>query len=125
MEICKACPHLTDRLTCGTPVVGNIVEHNGKHLRTCGCFMNVKTRLKWFSCPLGKWNGEDITPEKACEIKKFIEGINTSLSGKELEQLFGFADLMHGRKVERTTCSPCIKKYIEDLKKQVRDIYCE
>lgn len=40
MSICLECPRLV-KLT-----------HQCKE---CGCFMNLKTKLKTASCPLGKW----------------------------------------------------------------------
>jgi membrane protease subunit (stomatin/prohibitin family) len=39
MEICKSCPSLIAMNRC----------------KECGCFMDVKTKLARFSCPLGKW----------------------------------------------------------------------
>lgn len=39
-EICQACPRLV-KLT--------------KQCKECGCFMNVKVKLKEAVCPLGKW----------------------------------------------------------------------
>jgi hypothetical protein len=40
LDICKACP----RLIKGT-----------NQCKECGCFMNLKTKLKDASCPLHKW----------------------------------------------------------------------
>ena len=39
MEICLACPELTQLRRC----------------QQCGCFMDVKTRLTGAHCPLNKW----------------------------------------------------------------------
>lgn len=39
LDICKSCPELKTLNVCGQ----------------CGCFMNIKTRIYWASCPLGKW----------------------------------------------------------------------
>ena len=40
MDICKACPELI-QLT--------------KQCKKCGCFMELKTKLEYAVCPLGKW----------------------------------------------------------------------
>lgn len=40
MSICRACPELI-------PVVNQC--------KKCGCFMEVKSKLKIAKCPLGKW----------------------------------------------------------------------
>ena len=40
MDICKACPELI-QLT--------------KQCKKCGCFMELKTKLEYAKCPIGKW----------------------------------------------------------------------
>ena len=40
MAICKACPELI-QLT--------------KQCKKCGCFMEMKTKLEYAKCPIGKW----------------------------------------------------------------------
>ena len=40
MDICKACPELI-QLT--------------KQCKKCGCFMEMKTKLEYAKCPIGKW----------------------------------------------------------------------
>lgn len=39
IEQCKACSNLSVLNIC----------------KECGCFMPAKVRLKWSSCPIGKW----------------------------------------------------------------------
>lgn len=40
LKICESCPELRPLKRCGQ----------------CGCFMVIKTRLKYARCPLGKWD---------------------------------------------------------------------
>jgi hypothetical protein len=40
MDICKTCPELI-QLT--------------KQCKKCGCFMELKTKLEYAKCPIGKW----------------------------------------------------------------------
>jgi hypothetical protein len=40
MDICKSCPELI-QLT--------------KQCKKCGCFMEMKTKLEYAKCPIGKW----------------------------------------------------------------------
>lgn len=40
LDICKACPELI-KLT--------------NQCKKCGCLMNLKTKLKGATCPIGKW----------------------------------------------------------------------
>ena len=39
-EICKACPELIKL---------------SKQCKKCGCFMNLKVKLAFAECPIGKW----------------------------------------------------------------------
>lgn len=39
IELCKSCDQLNSLNFC----------------KQCGCFMPAKIRLKWTSCPIGKW----------------------------------------------------------------------
>jgi hypothetical protein len=39
LEICKSCENLKSMNRC----------------KICGCFMDAKTKLARFSCPIGKW----------------------------------------------------------------------
>ena len=125
--ICKACPHLTARNTCGTPVVGTWVKDNERRVKTCGCFMDVKTRLKGFGCPLGKWSPYNLSIEEICAIQKLIQSIKgeNTISNETARRIVDEVNKFSGRKVEYTTCSPCIRKHIEDLDKLTRDVYCE
>jgi len=40
MEICRKCSFMIPKVEV---------------CRKCGCILAMKSRLKWFSCPLGKW----------------------------------------------------------------------
>lgn len=40
LEICRACPRFVK---------------NTQQCKECGCFMNLKTKLKLAECPLHKW----------------------------------------------------------------------
>lgn len=57
-EICKSCEHLTIAGTCGTPIIGEIVEHEGAIVHLCGCIMKIKTKLTDSECPLHKWSND-------------------------------------------------------------------
>jgi hypothetical protein len=49
MDICKQC----DRLFAPS-----------KTCKECGCFMSIKVWVPFASCPLGKWNEEDLSWEE-------------------------------------------------------------
>jgi hypothetical protein len=46
IALCKSCDQLNALKIC----------------KQCGCFMPAKTRLKWASCPVGKWEAVAIMP---------------------------------------------------------------
>ena len=39
IKTCNSCEHLSSIRTC----------------KECGCFVDAKTKLKFVSCPIGKW----------------------------------------------------------------------
>jgi len=74
MEICRSCPYSRQNkelgisfLTCGKFMTGEMVTHNGKPIKLCGCVMAVKTGLVDFvssitdhefeslKCPAERW----------------------------------------------------------------------
>ena len=46
-KICEGCEF--------SKIAFNIKMVKGLGCKKCGCFMNVKARLKRMKCPLGKW----------------------------------------------------------------------
>ena len=124
LEICKGCKHFTKRGTCGTPVLGDEVVVDGVTLRTCGCFMHVKASLKSSFCPLGKWTGEALTKDEACALQRLLKSIDGQVTGETLEELFAFKSKLSGRTEQVTTCAPCVRELVENLKKQVRMLEC-
>jgi hypothetical protein len=64
-ETCKRCTFsksdLLDIVTCGTPVVGEIVTVGGKDIKLCGCIMKLKAKLESATCPLNLWENDNNT----------------------------------------------------------------
>ena len=44
ISLCRSCEHLVPKINV---------------CKKCGCFMPAKVRLKWASCPIGKWSAID------------------------------------------------------------------
>jgi hypothetical protein len=42
-------------ITCGTLIIGDVVNHEGKQVHLCGCIMKIKTKLTYSQCPINKW----------------------------------------------------------------------
>jgi hypothetical protein len=71
---------------------------------------------------------DGVTPERVAQKKEemidFLERIRdkSSLSNSEVKELIGFIAWLYNKRVEFTTCPPCIIAYINDLKKRVQEI---
>ena len=74
IAICDACKHFRKRTrTCGTPVKGNNIKVNKVAYKLCGCFMDVKSKLKFATCPLNKWVGLQISHKEYLEVKELLD----------------------------------------------------
>lgn len=69
---CQACEYYTKVKTCGTPLIGQLVDG----VKLCGCVMPVATKLKVKRCPLGKWNAE-VSGKQMEELRVLILSIQT------------------------------------------------
>lgn len=144
LTICKSCKfhkvNKKGRITCGTYIFAalidgqkeieveeikeNIVTHYRRKIRLCGCNMNEKTKYTWASCPAGKWGTVGISHDDLVQIKQLLtkyEG-QTSFTTNELKPFFTAISKISGKNIQVTTCSPCVKEVIEDLRKATQDI---
>lgn len=122
MAICEGCKHLSSKKTCGKPVIGGKVKHEGKTVKLCGCFMRVKTKFANQSCPLGKWGSERLTDEQKVEIRAFLSTINTDYIGRaDLIKLYKFAGDAVGRELKVSNCTPCVVDIINKLRQDVAE----
>lgn len=122
ISICEACEHFRPKSrTCGKPVVGQRIEHNGETKRLCGCFMDAKTKLKFGSCPLEKWSSNKEELKELMDNKEFMEQILNSnrVSNKDLTKAYRIYTDITGNRKSRGSCPPCIKA---DLKQVIKKI---
>ena len=119
MNICESCKHFRTRTrTCGTPLIGNKVGTK----RTCGCFMDIKTTLKFAGCPLSKWEGLQITEQEYLEVKELLEITKVRISSLQQEKVKYFSEKYLGLRVNPTSCSPCVAGNLKRLQ-QIVDEY--
>lgn len=123
--ICEICPHFRSKTrTCGKPVVGNQVEHNGKKVRLCGCFLDAKTNLSFSSCPIGKWGTEEKDLKELKEAETFVFDLMNSsrVERKDLNRAYGiFKDLL-GHTKSSGNCPPCIKADMKAILNKIENI---
>jgi len=122
LQSCRACEHYSEKGTCGTPVIGNDVIHEGVKYRTCGCKMSAKVLFPALSCPLGKWHAvvklDESTKQK---LRIFLGGLNPfRVSAEELKELYSFASDVNGKHTKVTTCPECVQNVIGDLRNLVK-----
>jgi len=114
IAICEACKHFRKKTrTCGTPVVGNKVGNK----RLCGCFMDIKSTLKFAHCPLGKWKEQQISEEEYLEVKELLE--TTEKTGRiTTEQSWIMRKYLRkylGVNYQHNSCAPCVKNNLHKL----------
>lgn len=138
LTICKGCKWFNAKyLTCGTPLFGKKVEEDTaaindnkvtyykRKIKLCGCFMRVKTKYTWASCPADKWGMVNITPDELKKVKELLmkyEG-RTSFESRELAPLVQALSKISGRNIPMcTSCGGSVRQLLDDLKKATQDI---
>jgi len=118
IKICEACKHFRKRTrTCGTPLKGNKVGSK----RLCGCFMDIKTALKFANCPLGKWEDLQISHDEYLEIKELIDTTKIRITALQQQQVIHYSEKYLGLRVKASNCSPCVKNNLERLKQIIEE----
>lgn len=118
IKICEACKHFRKRTrTCGTPVKGNKIGDK----RLCGCFMDIKSTLKFANCPLGKWKELQISHEEYLEVKELIDKTEHKITAKQQRKVRYLSEKYLGLKIQSSSCPSCVKKNIHRLKQIVTE----
>lgn len=118
---CRKCKFYKKKSkTCGTPIVGNTVTYRKKEHKLCGCFVDIKSRLRFAQCPLGKWSGENNITE--LEYKELKELLSYTVSEVTREQNKEIA-ILHRKylysNAKPSSCRSCVVKNINDLHKVI------
>ena len=122
IAICESCKHFKKRSrTCGTPIKGNTITINKVKHKLCGCFMDIKSTLKFAHCPLNKWKGLELTHEEYIEVKELLESTKHSITNIQQQQLRLYSEKYLGIRVESSSCSPCVRKNLDRLNQIVTE----
>ena len=123
MLICEACKYFKKNTrTCGTPIKGNTITYKKKKHKLCGCFMDIKSTLKFAHCPLGKWKELQITHEEYLEVKELLDSTKHKITRVQQQQLRFYFEKYLGLKIQSSNCSPCVKNNLDKLR-QITEEY--
>tara|TARA_R110000787_G_scaffold128491_6_gene240219 strand:+ start:6949 stop:7362 length:414 start_codon:yes stop_codon:yes gene_type:complete len=113
---CDACEYYAKKSgTCGTPILGNKVQHEGKEVKLCGCFMNIKTLLKTSACPIGRWKAE-VKKADLEEMREIMKDIPSVLSGQQVTEIHKLWSIATGLPRKRTHCAACVRQMVQEIK---------
>jgi len=128
LDKCNECPfYVESTKSCGTLVVGATVElpipdsDQFEEIKLCGCIMPIKAKFAFFGCPARKWTAL-IDSEQYTTLKAFLAEVKKTkrLEGENLQYLYTIMDTLTGGRVERTTCAPCIIKWIREIEETMK-----
>lgn len=103
-------------------IASNQVTRNKQKFELCGCFMPIKWRIPWVSCPLQKWGLHGLTEIEIEQLKDFLDSLpKTELPSKEVTELFTWAGRIRGTKI--TTCGECVRGIIAEMRKNLEEYY--
>lgn len=118
ITICESCKHFRKKSrTCGTPIVGTKV---GKK-RTCGCFMDAKTKLSFSKCPFNKWGILQVTENDYLEIKKLIHDVTNTINPNQKSLLYDMQRKYIGGKTKTSNCVPCLNTALKEMKDLIEE----
>lgn len=132
LNTCKSCKFFnTTFKTCGTPIVGNKVdpeENNVTYykakIKLCGCFMEVKTKFRFASCPANKWFAMDMKPEEITVLDEFINRVNKAnkIDTQDVQLLYHWYSKITKKHQQPSGCASCIRDLINEFRRQLGKI---
>jgi len=113
IAVCESCQHFRKKSrTCGTPIIGNKVGNK----RTCGCFMDVKTKLSFSTCPLSKWGDLQVSKDDYLDMKKLISEVTNTIDSEQKNTMYALLNKYSDGTKSTTSCVPCLKSAIQEIK---------
>lgn len=129
LKICKSCKFYNGTFgTCGTPIIGNTVdpeENNVTYykakIKLCGCVMEIKTRLRFASCPANKWFAMDLKPEEITQLDEFISRIRKAnkIQQDDLQLLYHWYSKITKKHEQPSGCASCVRDLITEFRRQL------
>ena len=129
LATCKKCKFYQATFgTCGTPLIGGTVEpeennvtYYKEKIKLCGCFMDVKTKFRFTSCPANKWFAIDMKPEDIAALDVFIQRVSKAnkIEQEDLHQLYTWYGKITKRTERPSGCASCIRDLIKEFRRQL------
>jgi hypothetical protein len=129
LATCKKCKFYQPTFgTCGTPLIGGTVEpeennvtYYKEKIKLCGCFMDVKTKFRFTSCPANKWFAIDMKPEDIAALDVFIQRVSKAnkIEQEDLHQLYTWYGKITKRTERPSGCASCIRDLIKEFRRQL------
>ena len=118
ISICEGCQHFRKRTrTCGTAIVGTKVGNK----RTCGCFMDAKTKLKFSICEFGKWETLQVTKNDYLAIKGLLNDVVNTINPNQKTLLYNMQRKYFGGKTTSSNCVPCLNSALVEMKQIIEE----
>lgn len=118
IALCESCKHFRKKSrTCGTPIVGNKIGNK----RLCGCFMDVKTKLSFSTCPLGKWGDFQVSKDDYLTMKKLVADVKHSISAEQKNTMYALLNHYTGSTSKSSNCVPCLKSALSEIKEIIAE----
>ena len=77
--------------------------------------MNIKSRLRFAQCPLGKWNETNITEAEYKELKELLSYTVDKVTREQNRQIALLHRKYLSSNAKPSSCAPCVVKLINDL----------
>jgi hypothetical protein len=99
----------------------NEVTYYKENIKLCGCFMDVKTKFRFTSCPAHKWFAIDMKPEEIAALDVFIARITKSnkIEQDDLQMLYYWFSKITKKHEKPSACGTCIRDLINEFRRQL------
>lgn len=99
----------------------NTITYYRKKTRLCGCICDIKTKVPFEYCPIGKWASYQLTEQQLVELKAFLQTFPKTgqISRDYITQLYDWASIASGEKQKVKNCAECIKGVLREFNRQL------
>jgi hypothetical protein len=134
LNTCKKCKFFVESTSsCGTLIAGagtevdpeeNSVTYYKEKIKLCGCFMPLKVKFRFTSCPAHKWFALDWKQNEIAALDEFIKRIHKAnkIESEDLKLLYYWFSKVTGKHEQPSGCASCIRDLITEFRRQLGKI---